>query len=519
MAFLEQLFDSFKAPTNATQATQALQLLNGTASRQRRISMQKRMDYYYDKQEQYLKDMLLKQFKQPERINLQKEFDNITRFIVDEIAVLYNEPPFREIQEGSAQDIEIYDEIIKGSQFDIMMQQANRFTKLFKTAIMRPVWRNNSIQYDIYTPNMFDVFQDVIDPTIPIGVVWCSSIDLFNEILLNNDDKRGAHDKFDESNLVFYYLDAQSFIVFSLAFSRSGEIISKIHVNQQNESNINPYGVLPFVTLRDGVPIGKYFLEGGDDLIATNEAINVKLTELNYLTKMQAFSIPVRKGADDRSGSITLDPSLTIDLPADDDQSRNADFKFVSPDAKIEELEKTIDAKKARISIKYGISLERFTASAQKSSAQALQLRAFDQARVIKADKPLWFEYEKQLFDMTRIIWNHHNPDRQISQGAKLFVDYKETEVPTTQEDEDQHNLLLFNNGLQSKRQWLMKENPDLRTEKQAEEALKEIGDEKLEEQKATQARIQDLSPGIPGTDVVGEESREDEIEDNEDDV
>lgn len=504
MPFFSSLFNLSHPPTNESQARQAIIHLRGDASKQRRVRMQKRLDYYLDKQEAYLDDELIKKFKNPDRIKLDKEFYNITRLVIDELGVIYNENPIRELQGGSDRDTEIYTKIVEDGQLNQVMQQANRFTKLFKTTMIRPVWRDERIQFDLYTPNMFDVFQDKIDTTQAIAVVWSNTIDLFNEKLLNNDDRTIDNDPWDDREVVFFYLDHSTFLTFSFSQTRSGQFAIDLIQNESNLNNVNPYGILPFVTLRDGLPIDQFFLEGGDDLINVNEVINRKTTELNYLVKMQNFAVPVRKGVDDKSGNLILDPSMTVDIPGDTDVSRNADFKYVSPDAKIDETDKFIDRKLKKVLVRYGISPERLVESGQKSSAEALQLRAFDQAKLLKRDKPFYAGFEKELFEKTRIIWNFHNPNEQISEDVVFFIDYKEVEVPTTMEDEDSHNLLMFNNGIISKSTWLMRENPDIKDEKQAEKELEKISKEKEAERGAL---IQDLQ--AQGQQVEGQQTQE----------
>jgi hypothetical protein len=484
-------------PKTQNQAEEALRLLQEITGRNRRSSMQKRMDYYYDKQLAYLENALNTQFSYPERMKLQKEISNITKMIIDEQGIIYNEEPVREIIEGTAKDVETYEQIVKDSGLNLIMQQVNKFVKLFKTVAVRPVWRDNGIQYDIYTPNIYDVFQDPLDTTKAEAFVWGNVIDLNNEISINNDDVRGERDPWDDKNNLFYYMDKEHFIVFSLRFDvKSKKFIANVEMNDDNIENINPYNEITFVTMRDGIPVDNYFLEGGDELVNTNEIINVKITENNYLTKMQSFSIPVRKGADDNSGVIIFDPSTTIDLPADDDVSRNADFKFVSPEAKIEEMENVVNNKIKALAVKNGLSPERFTTSAQKSSAEALQLRAWDQAKIVKGDKPYYARYEQELFEKTKIVWNYHNDKDQISETAKLFIDYKEIETPMTVEERDTHNIILYTNGLLSKKSWLMKENPDIKSEEQADQMLEEISKQKKDDL-AEQVQLPETNPPL----------------------
>jgi len=482
-------------------AQQALNVMKRVASVDRRQNMQKRIDFYNGKQMEYLNDSIDDQFTYPERLKLQKEYYNSTKLVVDELAVLYNEEPLREIQDGTEQDQEIYSEIVDSSKINLVMEEANKLCKLCRTVLIRPVWRKEQIEYDIYTPNIFDVIQDEQDQTKAKAVVYANIFDIKNDIPQNNDDTRTDFDRFDEENVVFYYASKDKFIPFTYNLDKTGFVVSKILKQQNNDDNINPYGMLPFIIIRDGYPVSSFFLEGGDDLINTNEMINVKLTELNHLTKMQAFSVPVRKGAERGADALILDPSMCIDLPADDDLANNADFKFVSPEPKITELQKDIEGKLRRLAIKYKLNPDMFTASAERSSAQSLQLQNYHLSKIIKRDKPYYRIFERELFELTKVIYNYHSSGHKLSENCRLYIDYKDIETPMTMEERDAHNLLLYNNGILSRTRWMMQENPDIRDKDQAMEMLQEIEEEKKER----------MAEYVNGEQKQNEEQKEDE--------
>lgn len=464
-------------------AKQAVAQLKTDNSRMRRASMKKRIDYYQGKQLTYLDELLDTQFKMPDRLKLQKEFYNVTEMIINELAVLYSMPPKRELCECEDEDAEsIYKDIITKGKLDAAMATANKYAKLCKVVLVRPVWREK-IEYDIYTPNMFDVIQDPQNPTKPIGIVYSNQIDMVWSKPLNEDDKRTKLDPFSLPNTIFYVWTKESHFAFTYAMNKSSEIIIEMIKNENNPDNKNPYGVLPFVAIYDGVPTDGFFVEGGDDLINCNEINNVKLVEKNHLTKMQSFSIPVRKGADNTKDELVLDPSMVVDLPADDDMRKGVDFRFVSPEAKIAEIEADLEGRLRRLAIKHKLNPDMFVASGNRSSADSLQMQAYYLGKIITADKPLYACYEKELFEVTRTVYNYHSDIDQLPEECELFIDYKDIEVPMTIEQEDAHNTILYSNKLISRADWLMKENPDIKDKDQAMEKLAEIDEEEQETQ------------------------------------
>lgn len=461
------VFLSYNTDKKALAEIAVREMINPLSSARRR-DMKKRIDFFYGNQLPYLTKDINDQFEFPDRVILQKEIYNVTQLIIDEVAVLYSEEPIREVNSKNEKDNQLYSEIAERGGLNLAMETVNQMVKLCKTVLLKPVWRNEQIEFDVLTPDMFDIVHDPMDKTKAKAIVYASYLNIDNNVVQNPD-------VFEEKNTVFYYWSADYFFVFTYNISEKGEISVQIMKDDSNPEGRNPYGVIPMVVVRDGYPLNDFFIEGGNDLIISNEVINIKITELNYLTKMQSFGIPVRKGAEG-SSPITLDPSMTIDIPGDSDTSKGGDFRFVSPDAKITEMQKEIEQKLRRVALKYKLNPDMFVASGNRSSAESLQLQSYHLGKLIKRDKPLFRTYEKQIFELVKIVQGYHA--EAISEDATLFVDFKDIEMPTTPADRDAHNLLLYQNGLISKSRWLMTENPDIENADQALAILQEISDE-----------------------------------------
>ncbi|MCP3683777.1 MAG: hypothetical protein GY861_13920 [bacterium] len=482
----------FKNITTRQIAQQALDTTKQTSSILRRQDMQKRIDYFNDKQDAYLQQALYGQFEYPERLKLQREFFNVTNLMINELAVLYNEDPLREIKDGVDKDTELFDAITESTNLNNVLQTVNQYVKLMRTVLVKPEWseQEESIVYRIFTPNMFDVIMDDHNPSKAKAIIYSKNYPDPSLAVYGNDDRRTKNDKFEDDDTIFHVWTDEQYFMFQYQFGKKpGDIEIKLLDNPANKDNINPYGTLDiFVPFRDCVPIDDFFPDGGDDILVANESINIKLTELNYLIKMQSFSIPVRKGGDS-SSPVILDPSMTIDLPADDDMGKS-DFKFVSPEAKIVEIQSEVEQKLRRLALKYKMNPDMFTASGNKSSSDSLQLQNYAQGRLIKKDKPYFRKNEVKLFDMTKLVNNTHN-SAKFSENCSLFVDFRDSEMPMTQKDKDAHQLTLFNNGLISKAEWLLDENPDLGDIDTAKEKIAEIDEQKAVESEQAMERIQ----------------------------
>lgn len=466
---------SDKASVVAT-ANTALAWFDKPVGKSRRQRFQKRIDYYYGVQEKYLDEDIKSNFKYPDRIKLQKEFKDITRFITDELAIIYNDAPTRMLIDGSENDVDILSDIWEKSHIDLVMKTVNQLTKLCRTVAVKVSWRNDRIQYDIYTPNIFDVIPDKLDNTQADALIYADIVDSDNDSdYINNDNPSVSRDKFEDTDAIFYYWDKERFI----QFKRSGNNKKRADVASLNGNPeyINPYKELPFVFFREGYPTDNFYIQGGDDLINGNSIINQKETEKNYLTKMQSFSQLVRKGAPEGAPDVIGDPSMVFDIPADSDINRNNDVKYITPEARIEELRNDIREKKRDIAINHKLDPDIFEVSRQRSSAESLQMQNANQARIIAGDKPFYSIYEQQLFEKTRLVYNTHNANK-ISDDCYLSIDYGDVETIMTIEEEDAHNIVMVNNGLMSKVDWIMSVNGDITTREEAIKRLQLIEDE-----------------------------------------
>ena len=447
-------------------------------SQKRREDVEKRIDFYHDVQEYYIQKELENTFKYPDRIKLQLEFINITRMIIDEIACLYGQEPIREICDGNENDAEIYTKIVEEGQLNLVMDKLQKMVKLCKTAIIRPVIRDpltqpEKMEFDILMPNIYDVLPNDLDPTKADSVLYTQVQNYYDQRFFSNTGGSKGTDPAQRLMIHYYYWDKDKYY----CFNQNGERVPMLSADgkDMNPDNVNPYKVLPFITVRDGLPMDRYFLDGGDDLIRLNQIINIKLTELNYVTKMQAFSIPVRIGANSND-SFVIDPSMTVDLPAGDVNDKAApDFKFVSPAPLIKDLQEVISQKLELIALRNKMSPSMFRMTGSTSSGFSIQMQNYYLTKSLKAEMPMYRNYEKQLFQMIKKVWNTHNPNNQMSEECELDIDFKAGDQPHTQDEIDQHWLLLTQNKIRSKAEWLMAEDPDIETEEEAEERLAEI--------------------------------------------
>jgi hypothetical protein len=87
-------------------------------------------------------------------------------------------------------------------------------------------------------------------------------------------------------------------------------------------------------------------------------------------------------------------------------------------------------------------------------------------------DKILWSGYEREIFDLIRIVHNAHSKDR-LSESAKLKVNFSDPARPTISPlDEAQAYSEYYKMGVYSAVDGIMGKDKDLRSREQALEKL-----------------------------------------------
>lgn len=364
-----------------------------------RERVQKILAYYDGQQIDYLMSVLNSQFSNPTALKLQPRIANITRYITNNLCMLFSKGVL--VKPINEKDAEIYDDIVDSSQLDATMQEVERKTFLTKTSLIKVSWRDEKIALDVITPEYLMVTTSDENPYRPESIIYPIKLDDKN--LYN---PKGTFGYWSETE--FKLLD------------ESGRELP----NPQNEGNVNPYGVLPFVVVRNSIPTnGEFYNKLGEELINAQESINVLLTEHAQLVKMQSFSIPVLKNPKaDYQGNVNvqIDPSKPIIV--EDNKDAQGDFKYVTPDAKLSEVQESIDKEVTRIGALFGVNVSDFVASGQKSSADATKEYNASINEYREQQKLIYLPILSELFEIIRIVWNTHSTEQLSEDGVTVQI-------------------------------------------------------------------------------------------------
>lgn len=409
------------------------------ANSERKKNAAKRLDYYHDAQADYIKEQLARHFSKPE--NLTPCFVNLTRKIINQLAMVYLEDARRSVGDGNERDAEIFHEIERTCWHGAKMKLANRYAKLLGVVMLRPVWRNGSMDLDVVTPDILDV--QVGDTPEDLQAV-----------------------------MVTHYPDSGKQDEMTYSLWTAGEFKRLDYRGQVIATEPNPYGVIPFVPVWNRVPTDSFWIPGGDDLVALQEAFNEKLTDLLYVLRMQGFGVGYVKGM--RGELTSVDPGTFFNLPAD------GEMGFAKTNAPVADTLAALDFILKQAAVSNGLPAASLTTDPTNESGAARIAGNRELEEMRRDDCELFRAYERRLFRLMRTVWNAHNPGRKISEKADLVVDFfdvKPSIAPDKQADQWERLLEM---GVISPVDIIMERNPDLSRE-EAKARLIEIQDEKRE--------------------------------------
>lgn len=453
---------------------QTLKDLITLAENERKNLSRKARDYYNGDQKHHLREILRATLTDEtySKIRSSIDFHNIVKPIIDQTSIVYKNGADRELLNTNQTQQKLYDSILDNADADQVLQEVNKLTTLLGTVLIKIAWRDG-IKYDIITPEILDVIPRLDDPTMPEAIIYAQEF-------FRDDAERFAGDLTETTpgtsdftvpgapHTIFFFWSKTQFF----AFDKDLNIIPDL----TNDQNANPYGVLPFVVFRSRFPIDQFFVSPSIDLVEAQDTINFYLTQLNHLIKYQSFSILFLKGMD--QGKIIVDPAQTISAPLATGSDRGEpDMKFVSPDAKIEDLWRLITERIAWIGKSHGLSLSDFKMSGDSKSGFSIHLENREIQERRKEQLKMYRKWEtKKLFPLTKLIYNLHAQAEGLpllDAKSELKIDFGEIEVPLDPITELAHLNNLASQNLISKLDLMRKLNPDL-SEKDARKKLEE---------------------------------------------
>lgn len=392
-----------------------------SSARQRKDECDRRLRYYWDASHDDAYRLIASRFSRPDQFRIFSV--NLVRAIVDKRAGTYRLPPRRVF---SGLDQAKGDELYRAMNADAVLKKASRYLEVCKTVALQVGWddETGTPTLNVVTPNVLDVTYtnperpDRIIVTMPGDRVedttyadWTAN----NFRLLNH---RGA-----------------------------------TQAVPGNPGNANPYGMLPFVPWFDRLPDDQFFLPGGADLYAAQDAVNVGLANLWRAVEHQAHGQAWASGIS-ANEVLQFGPDRVVALPA------NGQFGFAAPNAPIASILSAIEFVLREMAATYGVGADLFDLSKVAESGSAKHAGRLDLKEVRQDQIAQARAMEARLFQTLKAVVNTHAPGT-IPDDANVGVDFAEQQDQLSEAEQLTNAQAKTDLGIWSPVDALMATNPD----------------------------------------------------------
>jgi hypothetical protein len=225
--------------------------------------------------------------------------------------------------------------------------------------------------------------------------------------------------------------------------------------------------VLPFVIFHREEPEDSFWDQtSGRDLINATVMIGIKMTLFDYYFKVASFKQPYIIGDEISVPSKQILDPLTVFQA----KGEGAQIGLLDMQINLDQLKDALIFQINSIINNYGISADQWSLSISEISGRALKIRNRALLEIRQEQIPYYRDYEKEIFEKTKIINNAHFPDKPIK-AEKFSVDFGEIEFPEDPEEELRLDAKRLKLGLISLGQFYQKYNPDV-DEKEGEKII-----------------------------------------------
>ena len=396
-------------------------------SRKRRRSIQKMLDYYSGSSTwQYIE----KYYSQNSKNTTPFSNFNITKRFIDRMARTYTLGATR--NNGKK-----YDELSMYKNFK--MKHIEKMTALLGTVATQVILKEeNGVQFFDYQPiYAFDVHMGS-DPFNPIAIQY--------PLVQNVDDV--SYESVDDCK--FAYWDDTMYKI----FDNGGNVI---------EAFEHGFGMLPFIFTHREHQLDSFFTTGAEDIVSTNELLNIAYTNGDIGMTFQAFSQAVITGfySDDKIQRAGADEVIVL--------PEGSEYNLVAPKINMKDYIEWIKTKIDNCAQDNHLYVQFAQDGGETPSGVALKIKDLAKYEDWQDDLDLYRIYEQKFYHLEKqlaLLFGISLPD-------KLQINFQEPEYPMSIDDQIKLETHQLTNNLATGWQILQRHNKDL-SDNQAKKIIEE---------------------------------------------
>ena len=361
-----------------------------------------------------------------EETDIPFSFTRLTKSIVDKRSLTYKRPPERLYDSATLPG----DYVKASARKDIRFKTLERYTNLLGVNGMMPVLKNGKFRYDII--NEFEPIFLRDDPQNPFAI----------QFLVHRDTEPSATG-FDEEWAVwspdFHFL----------VDGNGGELRSSL---QPESYPHNPFGILPVAFAHAEEIVDDFWTAGMGDVVHANQMIDIALTELNFVTRYQAFGQLYVTGTTLTGDAIKTGYNRLMTVEGQDTAVGVLNFN-----APIKDIIETIRFQMELVSQNNNISMK-WSVEGNPASGFSLLVQNIDLMEAREDDLDQWQMFEKDLYEIETVIADKSGLAKLPELKSVNFVEPSFPINAGEQRDKDEWDL---GKGLVSIVELFKRGNPD----------------------------------------------------------
>jgi len=429
-----------------------------TNDSQRRATFLERKKIMRDEMRSIIDRQLYLMFSEESYSDMRNYIDvsnNVARRVLREISTVYKSPPDRTVipKAGEKRYGEITDSNT-GFNINGKMLKSNYLLNGLNDLIIQIAVLGDFIDYHIYTPDMVTVFENPDNP---------SELDalLIEDYFID--------DKGNKVTQYIFWSPTRHFIV-DKDYNIRNITGNEEMVNPFRDINIKTGMFYPFVNYHNTERENSFWDEhSGTDLFEGTKLIAIQNTFRNLMIPMQFKQLAVKVNTVDDGKSMK---SNQVKSPLHI-LTANGDISVLDWQSNITQLGESIQNTLFGIAGNYGISQENFKLTAQAQSGFARMIAKERLTELREEQVEIWRDIETEVFDCVREVNNLYG-FKGIVDTAKFSIDFAEIknfEDPLIELNIIKQKLEL---GLINLYDIVKKENPDIKTDEEADEFIRE---------------------------------------------
>ncbi|TAK56607.1 MAG: phage portal protein [Bacteroidetes bacterium] len=441
-----------------------------SAMEQFRVARAQKLYHWYMNHRDEIHDdvraALLKTFRPTTVEEMNIRVRNVVPRIINKIAQVYKHPAKRVLDGGAAlvhdggetktirsREDELFQQILLNSAINKKSKLWHRLGILFNTVLVQPVVLKESgkephLDFFIHTPAFTVVETDQNQWNIPVAFYY--------PIEKTIEGK--------SQQVLVYWSATEHYLIDKLGTK---------HAPPENPGMLNPYHRLPVATLRFQDD-EDFWGEGKWSLVEGNEEVAVQYSNIAFTALFQTHgqAVAINTGL---KGEPEVGPNRVIKIEnAGQAGQQQSDFKFVSPNPAILEVQGLIDWLVKSLHVDEGLSPQQFATEVATTSGIAKILDSADLNEQREDHRQILEDFEHDLFNVIRTVWNTEVPNKKISESATFSIQFGEPKVVKTIDEKikERESAIALNTG--SRVDFIMEDNPEF-TREQAQEKLRQI--------------------------------------------